>query len=194
MNLIEIKTKSNKIINVYDDLVSYSLMMELYFDLRKQEYQLVTQNDTALLDYNGVFGFGKPLAKDFIFGLLNRLDKSQSFPLTSLLKKYSVKRSWVNIFSGYHPTNRYHSDEGCEFPGQYISLLYYANPKWDLEWDGGTVFRSDNLEEVEYLSDYKPGRIILFDSSIPHKIYQTSLNAHPYRFTVNTVLKKNEDF
>ena len=58
-----------------------------------------------------------------------------------------------------------------------------------MEWDGGTVFRTDDLSEVEYLSDYKPGRMILFDSSIPHKIYSSSYNAHPYRFTVNTLIQ-----
>lgn len=194
MNLTEITTSSGKLIYVYDGLVPYSLMMELYFDLRTKEYPLVSQNDTALLDYTGVFGFGKSLPQDFILQFISRTDRAEAFPLTSILRKYTPRRSWVNVYNGYHPTNRYHSDEGCKLPGENYSLLYYANPKWDLEWDGGTVFRSEDLEKVEYLSDYKPGRFVLFDSSIPHKIYQTSLNADPYRFTINTVFSKNENF
>ena len=189
MSLTEIQTKSGRRIEIYDNLLPFSLITELYYDLRIMEYPLVTQNDTALQDYNGVFGFGKGLPKEFILSVLARVNGAESFPLKSFLKRCEPQRSWVNIYSRNHSTSRHHSDEGCKHPGEFMSLLYYANPKWELDWDGGTVFRSENLEEVECLVDYKPGRFVLFDSSIPHKIYQTSPDSHPYRFTINTVFK-----
>ena len=188
----EITTKSGKKIEVYDDLFSYGLVTQLYYDLRSMEFPLVTQNDTSVLDYSGVFGFGKNLPLDLMSAFIKKSDNYSE--LDSFLSRYSPMRSWVNVYNGQHSTNRYHTDDYCQGytgKGQLMSMLYYANPKWDLEWDGGTVFRSDDLEDVEYLSDYKPGRIVLFDSSIPHKIYQTSSLAHPYRFTVNTIFKNN---
>ena len=187
MKLTEITTKSGKKIEVYDDLFHPSTINEFYFDLRTMEFPLVPQNDTSVLDFQGVFGFGKNLDPSIMLGLVKRA--KDAFPLHSFLRNTIVHRSWVNVFNGQHPTNRYHSDQDCIEVGDYVSMLYYANPKWDLEWDGGTVFRSDDYEEIEYMSDYKPGRIVLFESSIPHKIYQTSSLAHPYRFTVNTIFK-----
>lgn len=186
MKYTEHTTKSGKLIRVWDDLLSHSTILSVYLDLRSWEYPLVFQNDAALQDYSAKFGFGKGIDKNFMLSVLNTIQGAESFPIKSYLKRCEPTRSWVNIYNGSIDSNRYHTDEDNS---EYVSLLYYANPKWDLEWDGGTIFRSENLEDVEYLSDYKPGRFILFDSSIPHKIYQTSSSAHPYRFTVNTIFK-----
>jgi len=51
-----------------------------------------------------------------------------------------------------------------------ITLLYYANLEWKLEWGGHTLFMDDNLSEAKYVCLYKPGRLVVFDGSIPHMI------------------------
>tara|TARA_B100001996_G_C18649271_1_gene588726 strand:- start:638 stop:1234 length:597 start_codon:yes stop_codon:yes gene_type:complete len=182
-----INTKSGKLLTVYDDLCPVSLINDIFFQLRSQEYPLVSSNDTALQDFNGVNGFGKTIDVEFIRSILNNIKSPEAFKLKRIVNHSEIKKSWVNLFNRDSPTNRYHAD-AHSYDSSYLSLLYYANSKWDLEWDGGTVFRTDDLSEVEYLSDYKPGRLILFDSSIPHKIYASSYNAHPYRFTLNTLM------
>jgi hypothetical protein len=55
-----------------------------------------------------------------------------------------------------------------------LTLLYYANVDWKLEWGGHTLFMDDKLEEVETVTLYKPGRIVVFDGTIPHMIMTPS--------------------
>jgi hypothetical protein len=73
----------------------------------------------------------------------------------------------------------YHTDGK---PGD-LTLLYYANVEWDINWEGETPFASDDLKHIEYASPYTPGRVIIFDASIPHKSTQPLPGAPYYRFT-----------
>lgn len=188
-----INTKSGKLLIVYDDLCPISLINDIFFQLRSQEYPLVPSNDTVLQDFKGVNGFGKNIDIEFIRSILDSIKSPEAFQLKRIINRGEIEKSWINLFNRDNSTNRYHADAHSN-DSSYLSLLYYANSKWDLEWDGGTVFRTDDLSEVEYLSDYKPGRMILFDSSIPHKIYSSSYNAHPYRFTVNTLIQVDPSY
>ena len=48
------------------------------------------------------------------------------------------------------------------------------------------VFKdTNNLKEIAYTSSYIPGRIILFDGSIPHAIRPQSVKAPKFRFTLS---------
>ena len=127
----------------------------------------------------------------FRSNFINEHIKSEdSFALKSYLHRCQPLRCWINLQTGYD-VSRYHGDHE---DSNYVSLLYYANTKWDIEWDGGTIFRSDDLSEIEFISDYKPGRLVLFDSSIPHKPMSTSMSANHYRYTINsTYLNGNLD-
>lgn len=183
-----INTKSGKLIIVFDDLCPVSLINDIFLQLRREDYPLIPSNDTLLHDFSGVNGFGKEIDKEFIKSLIDSIHNPDSFLLKRIINNSTIKKTWINLFNRDNPTNRYHADNHT-IDSSFLSLLYYANSKWDLEWDGGTVFRTDDLSEVEYLSDYKPGRMVLFDSSIPHKIYASSYNSHPYRFSVNTLMQ-----
>jgi hypothetical protein len=50
------------------------------------------------------------------------------------------------------------------------TLIYYPNSIWRMEWAGHTLFMDEHLEDVKCTCLYKPGRIVLFDSQIPHMI------------------------
>jgi len=50
------------------------------------------------------------------------------------------------------------------------TLIYYPNSVWKIEWSGHTMFMDEHLENVSYTCLYKPGRVVLFDSQIPHMI------------------------
>ena len=64
--------------------------------------------------------------------------------------------------------------------------LYYVNLEWRDGWHGETVFYNpDKLNEIAYASLFVPGRIILFDGSIPHAIRPQSIKAPKFRFTVS---------
>ena len=76
-----------------------------------------------------------------------------------------IQQVRINL-STLHDVNRIHVDgRGSK------TLLYYPNLKWEFEWGGHTVFLDDDLTDVEHCCVYKPGRLVLFDGSIPHTIF-----------------------
>lgn len=194
MKYIEHTTKTGKKIRVWDDLVPYSNMTEILYLLRNEQYPLVPQSDTVLEDFGGKYGFGKTiLEKSFLKDLINNIGGVDVFQLVTYLQRCDPINTWINLYTG-HDVARYHTDNVYNSSDEdYVTLLYYANIKWDINWDGGTIFRSDNLEDIEFVSDYKPGRLVLFDSTIPHKIMQTSNSAQHYRFTISSIYK-NRNF
>jgi hypothetical protein len=112
--------------------------------------------------------------------------KSKSFaPLSALLHGYVPYRTYVNLCT---TSDRYfyHTD-GSE---EELTMLYYANVEWNANWEGETPFASDDLQHIEYASPYVPGRVVLFDASIPHKSSQPLPGAPYYRFTFVTKFKR----
>ena len=65
-----------------------------------------------------------------------------------------------------------------------MTMLIYPNTEWDLNHGGETVFYEEDRSEMVYLNPYKPGRICLFDGSIPHCAKPQALIGPKYRFTI----------
>ncbi len=51
--------------------------------------------------------------------------------------------------------------------GHYTSL-YYAHPKWDINWGGETLFFNDSRDAILHAAFPKPGRLVHFSGTIPH--------------------------
>ncbi|WP_394212637.1 2OG-Fe(II) oxygenase [Enterovibrio calviensis] len=49
-----------------------------------------------------------------------------------------------------------------------ISILYYANSKWDPEWGGETIFYTERKDAALVVS-VKPGRLIVFNGNVLHR-------------------------
>ena len=49
-----------------------------------------------------------------------------------------------------------------------VSAIYYANPKWEAEWQAETVLCDDAAEPLHLVAP-KPGRVVLFRSDITHR-------------------------
>ncbi len=53
---------------------------------------------------------------------------------------------------------------------EHWTALYYVNPIWKSNWGGETVFYTDNTEtDILKACMPKPGRFVIFNSSIPHR-------------------------
>ena len=86
-------------------------------------------------------------------------------------------RQWVNVsthFSDY----RFHTDSSELF---CISLLIYTNTRWDTDWGGETIFKNGN-GDVEIAVEYKPNRVVIFNSNLSHKPTLISIKSDPFRF------------
>ena len=93
---------------------------------------------------------------------------------------HNIERAYINM--GIHSeTPRVHTDSGSKGDK---TLLYYINEEWKNDWGGETIFMSPNCKDVEYITPFVPGRIIVFDSITPHAARQQSFAGPKYRFTL----------
>lgn len=70
------------------------------------------------------------------------------------------------------------------FPGHGKTLLYYVNKDWNPDWAGETVFFDQQAREIVHVSTFQPGRVVIFDSDIPHAARPQALAGPSYRFTL----------
>jgi hypothetical protein len=79
-----------------------------------------------------------------------------------------------------------HTDIAGSLTGfdECLSLLYYVNCDWNINWGGETLFYSNDLHNIEYTSIFKPGRIIIFDGAIPHSARPQAVLSTQHRFTL----------
>lgn len=85
---------------------------------------------------------------------------------------------------------QYHVDSVTE---NNITGLYYANIDWRPEWEGETHFSDEKMAEILYTSSFLSGRLVFFDSTIPHKSSQPSADAPYYRFALAVKLIRQSD-
>lgn len=91
---------------------------------------------------------------------------------------------WV-VLSTHLSEYTYHPD--CTHKGKR-SLLFYINTHWEQNWGGETLF-CNRKGEVEIATEFKPGRIVIFDNHILHKPAPLTISSIPYRYTFVAVSK-----
>lgn len=154
-----INTPNNKFIKVYYDLFS--------FVERQSIHEYVTT-----LSYNS-YGGDVGGSTDQFFSLLEKNDVAytgffDTEGYKALDKEFNLSERYVNQYrvnlSPPFEKNNIHTDS-CA-----LTLLYYCNMDWKIEYSGHTIFMDDHIEEPIYTSIYTPGKLIVFDGNIPHMI------------------------
>lgn len=172
-----ITTKSKKEIVVFDNLFSRQ-QIEDYFDFISKS--LFSFNGSSNNQNFSIQPHAKPylqsmysIADLWNFGLT---DSKPFKPVQPYLRALQVQRSYVYV-SDHTTVHHFHTDPGRK------TLLYYPMLEWKNEYGGETMFSNEQTTEIEYTSLYVPGRVILFDASIPHKMSAPSSSCPFYRFT-----------
>jgi|TARA_B100001996_G_C18639865_1_gene585217 hypothetical protein len=96
-------------------------------------------------------------------------------------EKYYFQNHYVNL-GLVNDSHNIHVD--APKPGHGKTVLIYPNKEWKPEWGGETVFYEEDMKELVYLNPYVPGRILIFDGSIPHCAKPQALRGPKYRFTI----------
>lgn len=175
-----IKLSNNKTLEVYDDLFSYDEKLHLIkvitqslfrvngadsvFNARTDSIpQIYSSYSEQDLEYIGIL-------KTKAFGFLHQDHK--------LLDK-QIKQVRINL-SPPSERNLVHTDQAG------ITFLYYPNLEWKLEWGGHTLFLNEKLDEAEYTCLNVPGRVVVFDGTIPHMVMTPTMMApvHRYSFAI----------
>ena len=96
-------------------------------------------------------------------------------------EKYEFSNAYVNM-GLVNDSHEIHVDAPSK--GQGITMLIYPNIEWGANHGGETVFYEEDKREMVYLNPYVPGRICIFDGSIPHCAKPQALVGPKYRFTI----------
>lgn len=96
-----------------------------------------------------------------------------------------IDRMYVNAYTyGDCPTvHADHTEAG------YFTVLYYANEEWSHDWAGETVFYNDTKDEIVRAIFPRPGRLVAFDSRLPHVAREPNRICPVVRYTIAMKLK-----
>lgn len=170
------KTKivNGKEIHVFDDLTSLNFRMNAHNFITRSTFKMGFADNAQTAAYPYMCS---AFSRDDVerMGLFKELEGSDALKLVNSDK---LERAIVNLS---YPTEPH----WCHTHENQTVLLYYANPYWQEEHGGETLFMSEDLEEIEFASIYKPGRVIVFDGEIPHTIRPQSILAPTFRFSVS---------
>lgn len=163
-------------IEVHDGLISNELVNALFESIHQPVYK---------------FGQKSNVGDDFGFWIANIDDATRESvaPLRALWKAVeqtvtpgscNIERMYVNAYSyGDCPTVHVdHSEAG------HFTVLYYANYEWNHNWSGETVFYSETRDEIIRAVYPRPGRIVVFDSRIPHVAREPNRICPVVRYTI----------
>ena len=95
--------------------------------------------------------------------------------------KFDFTNAYVNL-GLVNDSHEIHVDAPRK--GMGYTMLIYPNIEWGMNHGGETVFYEEDRSEIVYINPYKPGRICIFDGSIPHCAKPQALIGPKYRFTI----------
>lgn len=140
-------------------------------------HQIITDQDSDL--------FIAPLNKDFfndvpyflhnIFKKLNEIYPGQAYNIERIIGICWTMSNKIAI----------HGDSDSD---ERLTVLYHANYEWNSEWGGANLFYNDQITDIAKAVQYVPGRLVVFDSRIPHSV--STINEKKLRFTISLLLKK----
>jgi hypothetical protein len=147
---------------------------------------IVTRTSALIQQKPGVF-FSSVFDEqdDFNFGVVTDPEFVRTFTFTHTMQKIG---SWINATL---PGSTYytHSDTITAQPNgvKDKTLLYYINTEWDTNHGGETMFYNMKGEK-EIAIDFVPGRMVFFDSLLPHRPaytygHYTPRYVYTYKFT-----------
>jgi len=163
-------------IEVHDDLISGDLVNALFESIHQPVYK---------------FGQKSNAGDDFGFWIANIDDETRmGVPALRALWECveqtithgccAIERMYVNAYNfGDCPT--VHQDNSSE---GHFTVLYYANHEWNYNWSGETVFYNEARDEIIRAVYPRPGRIVAFDSRIPHVAREPNRICPVVRYTI----------
>ncbi len=185
MNIREYTLSSlNKII-VIDDLFPIHLCHHFELFAQESKYTLGSTANNIIQDRDKTFFqcfFRGDDLKNFRFHEGGYLDQLSNYISPNI---EDVERSWITCSSPFTKVN-YHCDAHIL---NKKTLLYYINRNWGENWGGETLF-CNSSGECEFAVNYKPYRIVIFDSEIRHRSSALTTGADEFRFTFVMQMKQ----
>ena len=172
---------SGKRIEVYDDVFTAKERLTFYNYAYNAQYSVtrVSHDLPEHRKYQKTLKANLPLSDMVTLGFFEN-----SFLLNYIKEnKLRVRRCYINLCTA-SDNYAYHIDDEDWTSRDVLTGLYYLNLDWDPTWEGETHFSDESMKDILFTSSFIPGRLVLFDGSIPHKSSQPGPMATNYRFVL----------
>ncbi len=173
------------ILEVYDDLVPPPLVRQVFQAIHQPAYKFGQKSNPG-----DAFGFWiAHITENTLLTVapLNRLMTIVDDHITR--GRFDIQRMYVNAYNfGDCPTA--HTDHDSE---GFYTVLYYANPEWHVDWAGETLFYDRERSDILRAVYPRPGRIVFFDSRIPHSARPPSRICDFIRYTIAVKLVRRQE-
>lgn len=93
--------------------------------------------------------------------------------------KLDINNAYINHY-GIGTSTSKHCDNSHE---NVYTILVFCNKYWESTW-GGEITFYDDQSNIHHLIEFKPGRIIVFDGRISHKVLPLTISAKKDRYTI----------
>lgn len=174
MDYQEINLENDKKIQIFDNIFTYSFRRSLYNELIRMPFIIGWHDDWE----DGTTKFLHSLINEKFLENNNFFDFIKNDKLKDDFNNLEFKFSILNLS---FPIDSYLT----HFHQEKKVLLYYVNMDWKNEWHGETNFYDESGKNLAFSTCYTPGRIIIFDGSIPHALRPQSIRSPNYRLTLS---------
>jgi hypothetical protein len=177
----------NNLIKVFDHVLTKEQQYRLYEHLNGCNWQLIRLNSDVDTYFTSTFfngGMNIPEEYD-IFKQFHSPIQVLYDKIVELTEPYLGKYRPTTIYANCqtYGLNSYIHTDSC---GDY-TFIYYANLEWNSQNEGGTSLYQYNQEGeadcVKYVS-YRPNRLLLIPSNMPHRGMPVDRNHFGPRFIV----------
>lgn len=176
-----ISVDNDRSIVVIDDAYNYAQISGFYKFAIEAPYQIYNTNDAECQTQQDRRLGCRLEIQSLLLGSIFNPEVTDIVSKHVPMDKFKGERAYINL--GIHGDNhKTHVDQFGHGYGK--TVLVYLNKKWDNDWGGETIFYDDKCEDILYMSPLVPGRILIFDGSIPHSAKAQDFHAPPYRFTL----------
>lgn len=177
-------TIDDKKVVVYDGIFTYQENLEIFEFICQQPYirSNIDNNFANIKDVNVKWSCLLRESNPITHILNTRYHQIDELKNT----RHEILRQYIN-YSTMETVDMIHYDSRSDQPGFY-TLLHYGNYVWDKNWHGETVFYNADASEILLSTMPKPGRLVFFDSSIPHCARAPSKLTEYSRYTIATKL------
>lgn len=173
--------ENNKRIHVIDDLFPLQFRSDVYVYAKSSTFQLGWADTSIAENQHHKYLYAPYTQVDLeAMGMWSYLQDPR---IKGLVDGMKLSKAVLNMttasdshFAHAHPESKV--------------VLYYVNQEWRDGWHGETLFFSENLKEIVHANVYTPGRIVVFDGSIPHAIRPQSVIGPQFRYTLAMVFDK----
>lgn len=164
-------------IKIIDNLLPYQYQMRLFDFTVKSKYTTNHKSNRYGKDKISTRRFASVMDKD-------DFSRSKLFPYIKKIANQIGQDLFItDCYIGHYSkatSSDCHVDSCTE---NQISILIYPNNEWQDLWAGDIKFYSED-SPFHKLVDFKPGRVVVFDSTIKHKVMPLSSLAEADRFSI----------